>query len=333
MSIKISQKKLNYTVSDSAVTPSGDGTGHDAALNFYRSWNLVRDWSSVNRKGLTQTDSDGTPHVFGVNVAAYGSRVAVVGGGDTTADESLSDDDIRNALVTVRFYGVANTWVMKQAARKAHKAREKMFSDAKVKKSDRGAYSKTIRYCLASNGESLLTPVHSTTRAAYTMGTWDNTQIIFPEDLDGAYLALSGTHGSEESTAAFNTLSIPQLYLASRGTIDSDTNRESSTTPADNSVLQKMLDNYRGSNDEVRVLARGEQDNPPYDTTVVNGDDCKLVELGRLQFNPYTAGGSACYLEVPFGMMYASFQLLDHGDSDANMSLDMSVECTAIASM
>jgi hypothetical protein len=94
-----------------------------------------------------------------------------------------------------------------------------------------------------------------------------------------------------------------------------------------------MLDSYRGSNDEVRVLARGEQDNPPYDTTVVNGDDCKLVELGRLQFNPYTAGGSACYLEVPFGMMYASFQILDAPDSDADMSLDVSVECTAIASM
>ena len=331
MSIKISQKKLNYTVTDSAVSQGGDGTGHDAALNFYRTWNLVRDWSSVNRRGLTQTDSDGTPHVFGVNVAAYGSRIG--GSGDTGADESLSGDDISGSLVTVRFYGVANTWVMKQAAKKAHRAREKMFSDAKVKKSDRGAYSKTIRYCLASNGEALLTPVHSTTRTGFTGGTWDNTQIIFPDDTTGAYLALSGSHSSEESTSAFTQLSIPQMYLASRGTIDSDTNRESSTTPADNSVLQKMLDSYRGTNDETRVLARGEQDNPPYDTTVVAGDDCKLVELGRLQFNPYTAGGSACYLEVPFGMLYASFQLLDHGDSDADMSLDMSVECTAIASM
>lgn len=330
--MKISQKRLNYTVAD-ATSQGGDGSGHDAALPFYKTFNLVRDWSAVNRRGLTQTDSEGTPHVFGVNIAAYGSVIAASGGGATTADEGLSDDDVRNSTVTVRFYGVANSWLMKQASRKAHKAREKMFRDAGVKKSDRGAYSKTIRYCLASNSESLMTPVHSSTRSSYTMGTWDNTQIIFPDDVGGAYLALSGQHASEESTDAFTQLSIAQMYLASRGTIDSDSNRESSTTPADNSVLAKMLANYRGSNDEVKVLARGEQDNPPYDTTVVNGDGVHLVELGRLQFNPFTSGGSATYIEVPFGMVYASFQILDHGDSDADMSLDLSMECTAIASM
>lgn len=330
--MKISQKKLNYTVKDSSSQAS-DGTGHDAALPFYKTINLVRDWSAVNRRGYAQTDGTGTPHVFGVNIQAFGSTIAASGGGDTTADEGLSDDDVRNSTVTVRFYGVQNSWLMKQASRKAHKARERMFSDAKVKKSDRGAYSKMIRYCLASNGESLLGPVHSTTRTALTMGTWDNTQIIFPDDTDGAYLALSGSHASEESTAAFSTLSIPQLYLASRGTIDADTNLETSTTPHDNSVLQKMLDNYRGTNDEVRVLARGEQDNPPYDLTVISGDACKLVELGRLQFNPFTAGGSATYLEVPFGMLYMQVQILDHGDSDADLSLDMSIECAAIASM
>lgn len=328
--MKISQKKLNYTVADS-TSQGSDGSGHDAALPFYKTFNLVRDWSAVNRRGLTQTDGEGTPHVFGVNVAAYGS---VIGHSSATGvDESLSDDDVSNALVTVRFYGVSNTWLMKQASRKAHKAREKMFRDAGVKKSDRGAYSKTIRYCLASNSEALMTPVHSTTRTAFTMGTWDNTQIIFPDDTNGAYLALSGQHGDEESTTTFTQLSIAQMYLSSRGTIDSDTNRESSTTPADNSVLAKMLANYRGSNDEVKVLARGEQDNPPYDLTVVNGDGVHLVELGRLQFNPYTAGGSATYIEVPFGMVYASFQILDAPDSDADMSLDVSMECTAIASM
>ena len=100
--MKISQKRLNYTLADS-TQQQGDGTGHDAALPFYKKFNLVRDWSSLNRRGLQQTDSDGTPYVFGVNVAAYGSTIDLSGSGATTPDEGLSDDDVRNSTVTVRF--------------------------------------------------------------------------------------------------------------------------------------------------------------------------------------------------------------------------------------
>nr|AGA18324.1 hypothetical protein [uncultured marine virus] len=331
--MKISQKKLNYTLRDTQEQ-GGDGTGHDAALNFYDQYHLVRDWSALNRRGLTQTNSKGTPYVFGVNVSAYGSRIAADGGGATTPDESLSDDDIRSSLVTIRFYGVQNTWVYKQAAQKLHKAREKMFKDAGVKKSDRGSYSHTIRYPLEDQDEAYETPVSTTNRSTIAGGTWDHTQIVYQDDADGAYIALSGAHNTEESATTFDCLFLPQLYLQSRGTMPSDTNVETSTTPAAESILRKMMRTGTASfHDTATGLARGEQDNPPYDLTAVGGDASDLVELGRIQFNPYTAGGGHCFIEVPFGVLKTQTQILDHTDSDADISLDLTFECTAIASM
>lgn len=333
--MKISQKQINYTLSDSAVSQAPDGTGHDAALHFYDKLHLVRDWSALNRQGLSQTDRKGNPYIFGVNVRAYGSAIAAAGGDPTTPDESLSDDNIANSLVTIRFYGVQNTWVYKQAARKLHKAREEMFAKAGVKKHQRGAYSGTVRYPLESEGEAYLSPVSTTGRTAISGGTWDHTQITFPDDSDGAYVCLAGSHSTEESNTSFARVYLPQLYLQSRGTINADTNVETSTTPAAESIIAKMMmgASHDGIADETRALARGEQDNPPYDLTAVGGDASDLVEIGRIQFNPYTAGGGSCFLEVPFGVMMTQTQILDHSDSDADISLDLSIECTAIAAM
>lgn len=322
--MRIEQKKINYTLTDPV------GSGDDAEDPFYNSLHLVRDWSALNRRGLAQTNSKGSPHVFGVRVTAYGSKIDK---GTSNPDESTSDDDVSNSLVTIRFYGAQNTWVYKRAAIKAHNAREKMFKDAGVTKKERGAYSHSIRYALTSSSESYMSPVSTTSRSDIAGGTWDHTQLIFPDDTGGAYLKLTGSHADEESTSAFTDLQLTQLYLASRPTINSDSNVESSTTPADNSVLEKMLTTYRGSNDEVRTLSRGEQDNPPYDLTVAGGDHSDLVELGRIQFNPYTAGGGSCFLEVPFGILYTQTQILDHSDDNADISLDLSVVCEGIATM
>lgn len=332
--MKIEQKMLHYTLADS-TSQGSDGSGHDAALPFYDQFHLVRDWSALNRRGLNQVGTGGSPHVFGVNVKATGSIIDKSAVDDTTVDEHLSDDAVAaSAMVTIRFYAPQNTWVMKQAAKKVHRAREAMFKASGVKQKDRGAYSRFIRYCLESPTETYISPVTTTARSSIAGGTWDHTQIIFPDDSTGAYIALTGLHADEESNTSYTTVQLTQMYLASRGTIDSDTNRETSVTPAAESILAKMLKpNYSATADAIAVNARGEQDNPPYDLTVRGGDHSDLVEVGRIQFNPYTAGTGSCYIEVPFGIVKTQTQILDHSDSDADISLDLSFEAKAIATM
>ncbi len=328
--MKVTQKKINYTVTDPV------NSGNDASDPFYTKIHSVRDLAFLNRKNMHMTTKKGVPYLFGFNVMAYGSTIDMT---STNPDDALSADNISNATVTMRFYAPINSWVHRNASVKTHVAREKMFRDALVSKSDRGAYSQTIRYCLEANDEDYLMPVSTTSRSAITGGTWDHTQLIYPGDSNGAYLKLTGTHNDEETTTTFTELSLPQLYFQSRVKIEDDSNETASGFPADTSILNKMLSgNYKDTIDEVTVLARDEQDNPPYSRGY--GDVTDLVEVGRLQFNPYTAGGAGCYIEIPFGVCKVQTQILDYSDSgsgvetdNADISVDLSMELVSITEM
>ena len=78
--------------------------------------------------------------------------------------------------------------------------------------------------------------------------------------------------------------------------------------------------------DEVIALAKTEQDNPPYDRTN-NGDWTDLVEVGRIQFNPYTGGMASTFIEVPFGVCRIQTQLLNHSSDNADWSVDLTAAC------
>ena len=188
----------------------------------------------------------------------------------------MTEGSHSKAEIHMDFYGCLNNWVVRNGAVKTHAARENMFRSAMVSKRDRGAYSKTIRYKLDSgfSGETPQLGVSTLTTSEGNVetgggdaagGTWDYTQIIYPDDTSGAFLGLTGAHAAEEgSQVAYSYLCMPQLYLSSRQKIEADTNVESDDTPTDESILNKLLTkNHVATMDEVITHSKGEQDNPP----------------------------------------------------------------------
>jgi len=326
--MKITQKKLNYTFD--AAQPSS-ATYDDAEDPVYAKINFARDLSALNRVHIEQTTRKGVPYVYGVRVNATGSRIDKGAG---TPDELVSDDAVANSTVTLRFYGTLNNWVYRNAAVKTHAARENMFKKPLVPEMARGAYSRSVHYALESGSESYLDPVATTSRTSINGGDWEITQLIYPDDAGGAFLTLTGAHGDEETTTAHTDLCLPQLYLSSRhAEMEADTNVESATHQAKHSVLNKLLtEDYGGTRDEIVALARDEQDAPPYQLSDT-GDWTNLVEIGRIQFNPYTGGTASTFIEVPFGVMKMQGQILDHSDDDADWSLDLSFDVKTVGVM
>lgn len=323
------QKRLNYKILE-----QGDGEAYnDADLPMYNKIHLPRDLSFTNRQNVEMTSSKGVPHVFGGTLTATLSAVDKGSGQSDTAG-SADGDDMSRSLITVRILAPMSNWVMRNAAVKTHAAREKMFDKALVDDSARGAYGKTIRYCLESQTESYLSPVHSTSRTNFNGGAWDHTQLVWDPDVDGAYLKLSGGHGTEETTTTFSNVCLPQLYLASRGVVPDDSNVEAADE-LKHSILNKLFtEDTTAASDEVAVLARDEQDNPPYDTSDLNLSDFNnLIEVGRLQFNANVGGSASCYIEVPFGICLLQTQVLDHVDDDADVALDLSFNLTKVGEM
>ena len=254
------------------------------------------------------------------------------------------------SLIQCVFFGAPNNWVTRNACVKVHAAREKFYSSQGIKKSERGSYDHTIRYGLEST-DSFLTPqkgIHSiggadgavAARSDMTMGTWDQTTLIYPDDAGGATLHLCGGHDSsdEENATAFTKLCAGELYLTSRGTVPADSNLETSTTPYKESILQKMMFDGmdKGTRDDLRALVRGQQDNPPYDISLATNDSFSLVELGRLQFIAGQGGSATCIIEAPLGMFDMRSILTTsegHMDGTVTANLEVNVELLGLSEM
>lgn len=324
------QKRLNYTLTEAA---GGGDTFDDGDDPMYHKVHLPRDLSFTNRQNIEMTTRKGVPYIFGGTLTATLSAVDVQGDSPDVAG-SWDGDDMTRGLITVRILAPMSNWVIRNGAVKTHAAREKMFEKALVDDASRGAYAKTIRYCLESQHESYLSPVHSTSRTPFNGGAWDHTQLVWEPDTDGAYLKLSGGHNTEETNTTFSNLCMPQLYLASRGVVEDDSNVEDADT-LKHSVLNKLFQpDTSEANDEVTVLSRDEQDNPPYDTSDLNLSDFnQLVEVGRLQFNGNVGATASCYIEVPFGICLLQTQVLNHTDDDADVTLDMSYNLMKVGEM
>ncbi len=330
-----SQRKLLYydtgdgNISNDTwtVLPSGGtGGGH---------YNLVRDYSMLNRHGMEQTSRSGTPYVYRVRVTLHGQTYAGTG----AAVSGFAGND---SFTTMKIQGCQNNWVMKNAAEFWHAAREDMFSDAGVKPGSRGKYSHTIRYNFDAADDTWGTPVDGA-GAAFTGGTWDVSSLGYTND-NAFQLRLVGSGDDEESDAFAGTdLQIGHSYLMSRANQALDTNPQTSETPAKFSVLRRMLSGDRGlataTQDDVVEEARNAQDNPPYevldisDSGDVNHDITEAVELGRL-----TVGGADGYtrsmvIDVPFGLMDVQVQHYSQADDNEQFTPVWSVELLKISEM
>ena len=341
---KIRQKHLNYHLKASTAVYS-DNEG-DAETAQYFITNTFRDFSALNRQNIEQVSRQGDLKMVGLNITCSGSRIAAsvdpgseapTGANDVQSQAFFYPPTVRadgtevesdhkgNGLVSVRFFAPLNTWVLANAVKKAHFAREEMFKKAMVPKEARGAYSHSLRLGLTAGSESYSTPITTTSGTNIAGGTWDVSRIHWEPDTDGALLKLTGSHATEETNTTFADLNIQQMYLASRsGKMDDDTN-EDALVQAKFSVLNALLTpDTTDASDEVVVTAKAEQDNPPYDLTDVGNDVTDLIEVGRLQFNPSTGGMASTYIEVPGGIFRTQVYLGDiRGDRDVNWEMDM----------
>lgn len=309
-----------------ALASGGTGAGH---------FNLVKDFSILNRYGLEHTVRDGTPLVYRVRVTLHGMTRAGTG----AAVSGFAGND---SFTTLKIDGCQNNWVMKEAAKSFHKARELMYAEAGVKKSDRGKYSHTIRYNFDGANDTWGTPIDGD-GAAFTGGTWDVSSLSYSGDA-AFQLSLTGAGDDEESnTFAGTVLSIGHAYLVSRSNQQADTNLQSEEGPADYSVLQKMLTGIGQTSQanvgSVKGSGRDEQDNPPYevldlsDSGDVNHDITEPVELGRLTVGGADGFTQSMVIDVPFGIMDCKAQHYSQADENEVFDPVWSVELLKISEM
>lgn len=213
---------------------------------------------------------------------------------------------------------------------KLHHAREKQFSVQGIKKSDRGAYDKTMHIAWDAGPGSYLTPWDGD-RNSYTAGSWEHTKIILPNDTGGAYINVVDGHGDEESTTAFTTLSIPQMYLASRKQVDDDSNTDDDDQPKLYSVLNilQQYDAHHNTMDEIIDLARDNQDEPLYDLTDVNGNDCKKIEAGRCFLGVSSGLQKTMVIDVPYGLMEVGI-LNSYIDTGAQVTIGVDLKAEVL---
>ena len=267
-------------------------------------YNIVRDLAAINRHNVAHTTSKGVPLV-------YRCAVTLMPQVDTGSYNQIFDED--DALIQVAEIHLApNTWVTRNAIVKTHAARENMFKQQGVRKSERGAYSRTIRPTWDSAPDTFRTPQKGDVSGGQDIvgGTWDYSALK-ADDGDLTHLRIVGDDG------------MLSLYLDSRKQIDADSNSDSDDTnqPVDSNILRQLLSPTLGisaKDDDVTALARDEQDNPPYSLNN-DGDHTDMVLAGR-QFIGGRAGITSTEVyDIPCGIfeMKALNAYMDAGQNES----------------
>ena len=273
-------------------------------------YNIVRDLAAINRHNVAHTNSKGVPLV-------YRCAVTLMPQVDTGTYNQIFDED--DALIQVAEIHLApQTWVFRNALVKAHAARENMFKLQGVKKSERGAYSRTIRPTWDASPDTFRTPQKGDVSGGQDIvgGTWDYSALQ-SESSSMTHLRLVGDSG------------LTSLYLDSRRQVSPDSNSEddSEDQPVDTNILRNLLSPTLGisaKSDEVTALARDEQDNPPYSLDN-NGDHTDMVLAGR-QFIGGRAGITSTEVyDIPCGI-FEMKTLNAYMDEGQNESQPMSVK-------
>jgi hypothetical protein len=273
--------------------------------------NIIRDLAAVNRHNMTHTSSKGVPYVLRCAVTTSCKPV-----GGQTYNQMFGEDE--NLVQVAEIVHASNSWVTRNAFVKAHAARENMFKQQGVLKSERGAYSRTIRPTWTAAPDTFLTPLKGTGSggSAYDMGTWD-------------YSALESEASSMSHMRLIGDDSIPSVYLDSRKQISADSNSDSDSTdqPVDTNLLRNLLSPTLGvsaKSDEVTALARDEQDNPPYSLDN-DGDHTDPVLAGRHFVGARAGLTHTAVYDIPLGL-FAIYGLNCYSDSGSNQTIGMNIK-------
>lgn len=287
-----------------------DGFASETSENAHASTtylNLPRDLALANRKNFGMTTKKGVPLV-------YHCKFTVL--------RPIQDDT--DVLLTAAVFTAQKNWVTRNASVKLHYAREKMFKNAGIRRSERGRYDSTLRLVFNSASQTWEVPLFVDGTATYdaTGSEWDNTKISIDEDAD-LVPALFGSIINEASSISGATFNIQNAYLNSRRKVELDdiTSAESS---AEHSILRSMFNVEDAVDDELSEIADDNQDQPPYNSDASAGTFTSAAMGGITQIGNISFPIGVFYADIPFGIcqVLMSKQTLD--DSNGDMSSDVS---------
>ena len=300
-----SQRKITYQTGDMGIDSFAALTSGGVSGDL----NIPKDLSLLNRRGYASTTRKGVPLVYRCKVDFFmqnedGKSFTTAGSGSGQVDPSVAAQQA--AVGMLRLQGCQNNWVMRNAAVKFHAARHEMFKAAGVKKRHLGAYANEIRYNYDSNADNWLVPIDGN-GDAFAGGTWDVSTLSTERDQD-VELKLVGTGINEDGALAATALQIGFSYLSSRAQPPADSNLESSASPAQYSVLNRLLSptaQIDTTVDNVVDEAQDKGDNPPYDewaSADTNHDITESVELGRIVVGGLSQITGSMIVDIPFGL-------------------------------
>jgi len=254
------------------------GTGRTGFLN------LVSDYAALNRKNMRHTDNKGYPLCYVVEVEAIGETA--------------------NAH-TVEIFTAPETWVLKNAVRKWHAARNMMLERV-GQLGQIGEYGKTIRPYLSVNHATLGldarptlgklnyettytgggdSPSYSEATSAALVdtgmnkGEWTYTEIGSTADSeddtygmpDRYHLVLAGDHSTDDGEAGsrhgYQYVSMMRSYLESRRSASSiiQTTDGGGTIQAEPNPLVNLMSDRISVGEVKEIVQDIQREKPPYD--------------------------------------------------------------------
>lgn len=294
-----------------------DGTsGSDSVTDSDVAYiNLARDLSALNRKGMEQTTRKGVPLVYHCRLTVF-----------------RNFRDKPNSTLYVTPHVAPSNWVTRNGAVKLHAAREAMFKNAGIKKSDRGRYDHTIRYGWNAHNQTWEVPVFSDGSSTFTdLGEWDLSKIAIDQDTE-LVPTLFGSVFDETAGGAGNSFNMMNAYLNSRRKVDQD-DLPAGFGAADHSILRSMFNVEDATDDELQVIADDNQDLPPYDADAAAGTYTSICIADTAACGNWGAPKDVIHFDAPFGMTY--LELVKNTDSSGALQNDITfyIEVLGISEM
>ena len=280
--------------------------------------NLPRDLSLANRKHFDQCSAKGVPLV-------YHTRI--------TISRGITDDDDVNTQVTLST--AQSNWVTRNAAVKTHFAREAMYKNAGVKKSERGRYDKTLKMNFNAASQTWKVPVFGDGSTVYdtTGSDWDVSTISISED-SALVPCLFGTVVDEESAISAATFNIQNAYLASRRKPQVDDLGAGEDVSA-HSILRQMMTTDDDRDTEIQALTQSVGDGTPYDSDAIAGTFTSAAIAAYVQVGNKASPQVVVDVDIPFGLMQIAARKTpqDEAAGDLGASMGFHIEVLGISEM
>ncbi len=277
--------------------------------------NIPRDLSAINRKNVDMVTREGVP----IN---YHCRFTIL-------RPATDDTDVSTTLI---LHGAQQNWVTRNASVKLHHAREKMFSNAGIRKSERGRYDKTLRLNYNAASQTWLVPYLNDGSSTFTdLGEWDPSKVAIDDDAD-LIPCLFGSVMNEEATVSGATFNIQNAYLNSRRAVETDDQVDADSS-APHSILRSMVNVEDAVDDELQVIAQDNQDQTPYNADEIKGSFTSGSYLGITQVGNLAQSLVTVDVTIPFGICALGIAKLtaDGGNSSANgLDGDITILCEVL---